>query len=157
MEKNLERLRLKVPPLMQCALVAALMWLLARSLDADTSYSAVWSLLVMLVVAAGITLITLALLTLHFGRTTLDPRRPEHTARLITRGIFAYSRNPIYLGMLVLLSGWSLYLDSLYAVPGLPIYLGLVTWLQILPEERVLGLRFGAEYRQYCERVRRWL
>lgn len=157
MEKNLEHLRLKIPPLAQFVLVALLMWLLARWLDAETSYSVLWSLLVILVVVAGLAIIILAALTLHFGKTTLDPRRPEQTARLITEGVFSFSRNPAYLGLLSILLGWGFYLNSLYAIPGLPIFWATVTWLQIIPEERSLTARFGEPYRQYCIRVRRWL
>ncbi|WP_461482259.1 methyltransferase family protein [Porticoccus sp.] len=157
MEKKLAELKLKIPPLLLFALVALLMWLLDRWLDAGTTFSALWGLLVMLVLVAGLALLVLASLTLLLGKTTLDPRRPERAMRLITAGIFAYSRHPIYLGLLLLLLGWNLYLDSLYASPGLPLYVGLVTWLQIIPEERVLAERFGDAYRQYCGRVRRWL
>lgn len=157
MEKNLEHLRLKIPPLAHFALAALLMWLLSRWLDAETSYSVLWSLLVILLVVTGLAIIILAGLTLHFGKTTLDPRRPEQTARLITEGVFSFSRNPVYLGLLLVLLGWGLYLNSLYAVPGLPLYWGMVTWLQIIPEERALAARFGESYRQYCIRVRRWL
>ncbi|WP_461516296.1 methyltransferase family protein [Porticoccus sp.] len=150
-------LKLKIPPLLICVLVALLMWLCARWLDVHTSYGALWSLLVILVMVVGLTISSLAVLTLYLGKTTLDPRFPHKTLRVITKGLYGYSRNPIYLGLLVILLGWNLCLDSLYATPGLPLYMGLVTWLQILPEERVLAERFGDAYRGYCLQVRRWL
>lgn len=150
-------LKLKIPPLVLCGLVALFMWLCARWLDVHTTYSALWSLLVMLVIVAGLTISSLATLTLYLAKTTIDPRSPHKTIRVITQGIYGYSRNPTYLGLLVILLGWNLYLDSLYATLGLPLYMGLMTWLQIIPEERALAERFGDTYRGYCLQVRRWL
>lgn len=150
-------LKLKIPPLVLCGLAALLMWLCARWLDVHTTYGTLWSLLVMLVIVVGLTICSLALLTLYLGKTTIDPRFPYKTIRVITKGIYGYSRNPIYLGLLVVLLGWNLYLNSFYATPGLPLYMWLVTWLQIIPEESALADRFGNAYREYCLRVRRWL
>ncbi len=157
MEKVLDNLELKIPPLAQGLLIAALMWLLARWLGADTSYSAFWSLLVMLVLVAGIALGALSVLTLYMAKTAIDPRYPHKTVRLITQGIYGYSRNPVYLGLLVMLLAWNLYLDSLYATPGLPLFVAMITFLQIIPEERILTRQFGDSYQVYCRTVRRWL
>ncbi|TNE79664.1 MAG: isoprenylcysteine carboxylmethyltransferase family protein [Gammaproteobacteria bacterium] len=157
MEKVLNELKLKVPPLALFLLTALLMWLLARWLDAHTTFSALWSLVIMLTLGAGLAVIAVSALTLYLGKTTLDPRFPHKTGRLITGGIYAYSRNPTYLGLLLLLLGWNLYLDSLYATPGLLLFFGLVTRLQIVPEEQALEMQFGDSYLGYCQRVRRWL
>ena len=157
MEKALDNLGLKIPPLAQWLLIGVLMWLLARGFGADTSYSAFWSLLVILVLVAGVAVVALSVLTLYLAKTTIDPRYPHKTVRLITQGIFGYSRNPVYLGLLVMLLAWNLYLDSLYATPGLPLFVATITLLQIIPEERILTRQFGDSYQSYCGTVRRWL
>ena len=88
-------------------------------------------------------------------RTTVIPFR-ESTA-LITDGFYRYSRNPIYLSMVVLLGGLALALGSLspWIVPAL--FLGIIERRFIRHEESMLADAFGDEYRQYCRRTRRWL
>lgn len=89
--------------------------------------------------------------------TTADPKRPYKTRRLAATGVYAYSRNPMYLGVLLLLLAWGVILAnflSLLIALVFPVY---ITIFQIRPEERYLLEKFGEEYRLYQSKVRRWL
>jgi protein-S-isoprenylcysteine O-methyltransferase Ste14 len=98
-----------------------------------------------------------ALLTLWRSRTTINPMHPERARRLVTGGIYRLSRNPMYLSLLLLLSGYALRIDALAAWLGPLAFWAYVTRFQILPEERVLADKFGTAYLDYRQRTRRWI
>jgi protein-S-isoprenylcysteine O-methyltransferase Ste14 len=75
---------------------------------------------------------------------------------LVVTGIYRHTRNPMYLGGLVMLSGWALFLATLSACLFLPLFVAYLTRFQIIPEEKVLRARFGTEFDDYVKRVRRW-
>ena len=151
----------RVPPPVIDAACALLMWLLARAAaPAQLWPPGAWPW------ASGAAL-TLAVLggavalagTLEFRRrrTTINPLAPHRASALASGGIYRVTRNPMYLGMLLVLAGWGVWLGNVAAWLGLPLSVALLTVLQIQPEERVLRERFGAEYERYAARVRRWL
>lgn len=91
------------------------------------------------------------------ARTTINPLQPERASVLVTHGIYRYTRNPMYLSLLLLLVAYASYLGSWAAFLGPVAYVAYITRFQILPEERVLLSKFGAEYDAYRRRVRRWI
>ena len=104
---------------------------------------------------AGLVLIGWAAIEFARAGTTIEPH--ETPGALIERGPYTLSRNPIYLGMLAILTGFVLWLGALSAVvlPGL--FAAVVTLRFIVPEERALHERFGAAAERYFARVRRWV
>ena len=76
---------------------------------------------------------------------------------MVTGGVFRFTRNPMYLGMLLVLAGWALWLGNAAAFAGLPLSVLVLNALQIRPEERILRERFGDEWTRYAARVRRWM
>jgi protein-S-isoprenylcysteine O-methyltransferase Ste14 len=111
----------------------------------------------MLLWAAGLTLMLTAAWTLRRARTTLNPIDPERARHLVTHGLFARSRNPIYLADVLLLLGWALWLGQTSALLWLAAFVLWIDRWQIGAEERALTALFGDGYRAYCARVRRWL
>ena len=95
----------------------------------------------------------LAVMARH--RTGLLPG--QTTTALLERGPFRISRNPLYLGLIILDLGLALLARSLWALALLPVGVFALWWGAILPEERYLRLTFAAEYPAYQRRVRRWL
>jgi protein-S-isoprenylcysteine O-methyltransferase Ste14 len=95
----------------------------------------------------------------QFGRagTTVSPHQPGETSTLVTGGVYAWTRNPMYLGLMLVLLGWATRLGTLTAFAGPVIFVPLIERVQILPEEHALRARFGREYEDYCARVNRWL
>src|SRR5262249_23616558 len=88
-------------------------------------------------------------------KTTIKPG--DTSTYLLTAGPYSFSRNPIYLGMAVLLFGVATMLGTLTPWLLVPIFIWPVHRNVLPVEEAMLTAGFGAEYRQYCERVRRWL
>lgn len=81
----------------------------------------------------------------------------EQSTRLLTGGIYRYSRNPIYLGMLIILVGAAIALDSLTPLFVIPVFYLIIQYGYVLHEEVFLEQIFGDEYIRYCRQVRRWL
>ncbi|KGN30153.1 hypothetical protein N802_09780 [Knoellia sinensis KCTC 19936] len=96
-----------------------------------------------------------ALILFHRQRTGLLPG--QATTVIMESGPFSLSRNPLYLGMLVLHAGIALLIPSVWALLMVPVAAALLHWGAILPEERFLAREFGADYTDYASRVRRWL
>jgi protein-S-isoprenylcysteine O-methyltransferase Ste14 len=109
-----------------------------------------WSLVAALAVWNGW---ALAVIAQH--RTALLPGAP--TTTVIDRGPFAWSRNPLYVGLLAGSAGVGLVAASVWALSALPLEWALLRWGAVLPEERYLAAKFGAAYTDYTGRVRRWL
>jgi protein-S-isoprenylcysteine O-methyltransferase Ste14 len=84
--------------------------------------------------------------------------RPFHESSvLVVEGPFRFTRNPMYLGMTLMLSGIGLALGSSIPLVTVPLFIGFITWRFIRVEEQLLTARFGAAYDAYRARVRRWL
>ena len=90
------------------------------------------------------------------SRTTVNPLAPQRARALVTGGVYRYTRNPMYLGMLLALAGWAVWLGNAAALLALPLFVAVLNTLQIRPEEAALRARFGADYARYAQRVRRW-
>ena len=88
--------------------------------------------------------------------TTIHPLKPSEASSLVVAGPNRWSRNPMYLGMLLVLTGWGLWLGGGISLLGVAAAWAWLRWLQIAPEERALAARFGGDYARYCARVRRW-
>ena len=109
-----------------------------------------WLLVAVFVVWNGWSLMTIAK-----HRTALLPGGA--TTIVIDRGPFAWSRNPLYVGLLVASAGVGLVAGSVWALVALPLEWALLRWGAVLPEEQYLAAKFGAAYTDYTGRVRRWL
>jgi protein-S-isoprenylcysteine O-methyltransferase Ste14 len=75
----------------------------------------------------------------------------------VDSGIYRFTRNPMYLGMLLVLTAGAVYLGNLAAFAVLPVFVVCMNRLQICPEERFMQEKFGEAYRDYTARVRRWI
>jgi protein-S-isoprenylcysteine O-methyltransferase Ste14 len=89
-------------------------------------------------------------------RTTLDPGLRSQSSILVTGGIYAYSRNPMYLAMLLLLLAWGLWLGNAFNTLLAALFVAYMNRFQIGPEEEALRQIFGKDYQKYCLEVRRW-
>ena len=150
-------LELKVPPLVVVLFVAILMFAVALFLP---SFQLAWPLrmsLAMLAFAPAVLILMLSFQAFKRFKTSLNPLQPEQASSLLQSGIFAYSRNPIYLAMLLWLVALAMILASAFSLLGCVLFCGYLTHFQIKPEERALKAKFGQEYDQYLGRVRRWL
>ena len=107
-------------------------------------------------VALGAGFDVLGLWMFRKARTTFSPLRPDRSAAVVQTGVYRITRNPMYLGMVLILLGLALYLASPWALLRPVAFAAYITRFQIVPEERALTARFGEAYTAYCARVRRW-
>ena len=150
-------LELKVPPPVVIFVTAAIMWLVRRAAPALDFVFPAHDLLAILLVAAGFFTGVWGVVTFRRARTTINPTKPELSSSLVTWGVYAITRNPMYLGGLITLTGWAIFLSNALAFLFLPAYVLYINRFQIKPEERALTSLFGQEYVNYQARVRRWL
>lgn len=148
---------LRLPPPVWMILAGAAMWALHRWLPVATFIALPWNRIGWVIVAAGVATSITASTQFRRAGTTLNPWDPSKSTQLVTNGIFAFSRNPMYLGLILVLAGWAMWLGSLSPWLMLPLLIVLLTRRQILPEERALRELFGEGYAQYCRTVGRWL
>ena len=108
-------------------------------------------LIVFVAVAIGL----LAVREMVTASTPLDVRK--RSTRIVTSGVFQQSRNPIYLGMVLLCTGVAFLVDSLWLLGLVPLFAAILQKGVIEPEEAYLERNFGEEYLRYKARVRRWI
>ena len=148
---------IKIPPPVIGLLCAGTMWLLASHLPLY-SFNLSWLVpLAVLVAVIAVAVDLSALWSFRKAKTTINPLTPGKTSTVVTHGIYRYSRNPMYVGMLGLLIAFALYLGKVspWLIP--PLFIWMITINQIVPEEKALEQLFGEHYRQYKNTVRRWL
>ena len=150
-------LELRVPPLALGLFAAALMWLVSWELPAFRFLVPARNLLLVFLATAGGFMVILGLSSFRRARTTVNPMKPASASSLVVSGVYAFTRNPMYLGFLLLLAGWAIFLSNAISFVFLPLFVFYMNRFQIGPEERALALKFGQEFVFYKSRVRRWL
>lgn len=149
-------LELRIPPLVVVAVAAALMALLAWAVPVAEFRFTPPMALAGAMVGLGAVIAAAGVLAFRRARTTVNPMTPDASTSMVSTGIYRLTRNPMYLGFLLALVGWALMLGTLLALVPVALYVGYMNRFQIVPEERALRGRFGADYDAYASRVRRW-
>ena len=152
-----KRLELLIPPPLVALASALIMW----------GVVSVWPNFVLtfpyqVYVAASLFLTGLALDVISIGafskaKTTVTPLAPQKASSLVVEGLYRFTRNPMYLGLLFILSGIATWLGSPLNAVILFGFIAYITAFQIKPEEAALEELFGADYHAYKQSVRRWL
>jgi protein-S-isoprenylcysteine O-methyltransferase Ste14 len=114
-----------------------------------------WSLAGILLLALGITLTMIADDLIRKLHTTVKPF--EESAVLVTSGPYRLSRNPMYLGFVLILTGTAILLGSLTPFLVIPVYAALIDRVFIQAEERMLTAKFGLAWQEYLTKTRRWI
>jgi protein-S-isoprenylcysteine O-methyltransferase Ste14 len=146
-----------IPPPVLVLLFGAMMVFLDRFLALGRVLWA-WRLpLSVLLLCTGLLLMVLAVVHFFKVKTTINPLRPSNASTLVTTGVFSLSRNPIYLGDLLVLIALGVWLGNLFNLGTLALFVVYLNRFQITPEEQALSKLFGAGFSDYCLRVRRWI
>ena len=152
----MDRLNLKVPPAVVFLCCIGLIWLL-NYLMPDASLLNVHRWITRLLLAIGGLIALAGVIQFQRQSTTVNPHRPDNTSSLVNTGIYSVSRNPMYLGMLILLVAYLLRTGQPAGLLVLLLYVLYMTRFQIKPEEKVMEQTFGEAYKTYRQRVRRWI
>lgn len=105
----------------------------------------------------GLTVFILAIKAFNRQKTTVNPLEPRQASSLVSSGIFKYSRNPMYLGMLIILLAISFKFNLVGGIIISLFFYIFITKFQILPEEEAMNELFGDEFIEYSTRTRRWI
>ena len=106
---------------------------------------------------SGFSIILISLLRFKKEKTTIDPIKIEKASSLVTNGIFKYSRNPMYLGMLLILISVSIKYNFYGGLLVVGSFVYFITYFQILPEEKAMLKLFGKDFINYKNKTRRWV
>jgi len=151
------QMQLKVPPVALGVIVAALMWCAALATPAlDVRLPAIFLSSASLALVGAVICLS-GVVSFRRAKTSVNPMTPDSASSLVVSGIYKYTRNPMYLGFLLLLLGWAIFLANLASFALLPAFVVYMNHFQIRPEERALGSLFAQEYQAYLARVRRWI
>ncbi|PHS26434.1 MAG: isoprenylcysteine carboxyl methyltransferase [Methylophaga sp.] len=132
------------------------MWLLDSYLPIIKLISNPWNKAGFIFVILGLSSDGVSLVQFFRAHTTMNPIHPENADKLVTTGMYRFTRNPMYVGLVLLLLGWAIFLGSLLPFMMLPIFIVVMTNQQIIPEEQILEQKFGQQYRDFKYKVRRW-
>jgi protein-S-isoprenylcysteine O-methyltransferase Ste14 len=148
----------KIPPPIVGLLFGLIIWAISSVTEPVTIFNQMQGLVaVAILLVAGFGFAISGGISFRIAKTTVNPLKPETASSLVTSGVFKYSRNPMYVGLAIILLAWTVYL----AVPlGLLAIVGFMAYIQrfqIVPEERAMLKLFGAEFEVYQSMVRRWL
>lgn len=155
--RKLRKLELRVPPVAVFLLVVLLMYLLKGLAPGFTV-----TVPFLKFVVAGLVLLSgyigiAGVYEFRKVRTTVNPVKPEKASTVVNTGVFAYTRNPMYFALLLLIIALGLWWQHLSVIVCGALFVSYMNRYQIKPEEHVLERLFGEEYLKYKNRVRRWI
>jgi len=154
---RLHVLELKIPPAVLVAFTGALMWLASAATPATTLVLPGRSWGAAILMLTGVIIAGLGVASFRRAKTTVNPMKPASASVLVDGGIYRLTRNPMYLGFLLGLLGWAIFLSNIVAFLLLPTFILYMNRFQIEPEEKALVALFGQTFVAYKTRVRRWL
>jgi protein-S-isoprenylcysteine O-methyltransferase Ste14 len=151
------RVKPVIPPPVLALATGALMWVIARKAGLSAVDFPGRTAAAAVLAGSGLLLDLISVAAFIQARTTVNPLAPDKTKALVVTGLYRFSRNPMYLGMLMILLGWAAYLAQPLTLIPVALFVFLIEIIQIRPEERALEEKFGEDYRAYKRRVRRWI
>ena len=150
-------LELKIPPPIVALLIAAAMWGASLATPAAPLPVNIRLVATIAIALAGVAAAIAGVAGVRRAKTTLNPFKPATTSSLVTSGVYRFTRNPMYLGLALVLLARAVFLSSAWSLLGPLVFILYITRFQIMPEERALSGIFGAVYSEYQTKVRRWL
>lgn len=150
-------MNLRIPPPLVALISALLMWGISSQLEAFTFRFPFQEIVAFACVGVGAMIDIISFLAFRRAKTTVTPLAPEKASSLVVTGLYRFTRNPMYLGLLLILIGVALLLGSLANAVVLIAFTAYITAFQIKPEEERLAQVFGAQYLSYMQNVRRWI
>lgn len=153
----MNQLELKIPPVALALLAGAAMWFISAAAPSFSWQLPYQQAMGLVLAVAGVVVALLGVMSFRCAGTTVNPTKPKATSSLVNTGIYRSSRNPMYLGFLLALIGWAVFLANLFALILVPAFVVYMNRFQITPEERALAIKFGTEFTAYKQKVRRWV
>ena len=151
----MDKFKNKIPPTILTLLFLIFNYILSFNfLKIDIPYKYFFTTLLLIL---GLYIIIRSSRLFAQAKTSIDPLRPFKSTSLITNDIYKYSRNPMYFGYLLILLSSSVYLGNVISIIIIPLFIFIINFIQIKPEEEALKDLFGPNYDEYLLKVRRWI
>ena len=148
-------MKTKIPPPILALVMIVLIYLSSFFIESTTfNYQGSLSVLV-LILGLACAIPSFKLFARY--KTTISPLKPSDATALVTEGMYRYSRNPMYLGLLLLTIASTIWFGTWFGIIINIVFIFLINFLQIIPEEEALLEIFGEEYEEYKKNVRRWI
>jgi protein-S-isoprenylcysteine O-methyltransferase Ste14 len=133
------------------------MWVIAWSLpEANLALPGRFPAMILALLAGGVFGVA-GIVEFRRARTTVNPLEPAAASALVRSGIYKLTRNPMYLGLALLLLGWGIFLSNPASLAVLFGFVAYMNRFQIIPEERALETLFGKDFAAYRDSVSRWI
>jgi len=145
----------KIPPPI-VTLIFGLAIYLSRTIfpEIEIRYSSFFGMVLLLL---GFFILISAVKLFRNDKTTVNPLSPEQATKLVTNGIFKLSRNPMYLGMAVILASVAVFFNIIGGIISMALFCLYITKFQIIPEEKAMKELFAQDFEQYMQATRRWI
>ena len=115
------------------------------------------NLISFIILLVGVLILINPILKFIKSKTTIDPIKFKKVNKLITSGIYKYSRNPMYLGLLMIVISTSIFYLNIFSMLTPFLFILWINKFQIKREEDFLTEKFGEEYLSYKKKTRRWI
>ena len=148
-------MKTKIPPPILALVMIVLIYLSSLFVESIT-YKYQGSLSVLFIILGAACALPSFKLFAKF-KTTITPLKPSDATALVTEGMYRYSRNPMYLGLLLWTIASTIWFGTWFGIIINIVFIFLINFLQIIPEEEALLEIFGEEYEEYKKNVRRWI
>jgi protein-S-isoprenylcysteine O-methyltransferase Ste14 len=150
-------MKLRIPPVVIFFLALGILFG-AHYLFPELSYSfSNQTLLSRIFLGLGVLISFSGIISFRMKGTTVDPLHPKKASSLVRSGIYRYTRNPMYLGMALVMIGGIIRIGNPIGIVALIFFVWYITIFQIKPEEEALKKLFEDEYKTFCKKVRRWI
>jgi protein-S-isoprenylcysteine O-methyltransferase Ste14 len=147
----------RIPPPLVALAFALLSYGLGRLIPLGVLTLPLQSAVAVALAGLGLVIIVMSVREFMRVKTTVNPIKIDEASALVTSGPFGFTRNPMYLGMLLILTGVAVWLGQLSGLIALPLFIAYITRFQIMPEEAVMRQIFGDAFVAYSRKTRRWI
>ena len=148
-------LALRIPPLIVWLFFAGLSYILPSSLNLTTYDVPIGVGILVLMLGFGLALV--GVFAFRKAKTSSNPLDPRKASHIVDSGVYGHTRNPMYLGMAIGLVGFCLLIGALISLVVVVFFCWYLNEFQIKPEEHILEEKFGQDFLDYKNKVRRWL
>ena len=142
----------KIPPPIVTIIILSIIYLF----DVN-EYNLNTDIISIVILFIGIIFIISAVIQFVNRKTTVNPTKPHKTTTLVITGTYKITRNPMYLGMLLIIISFAFYKTSIISLILIPFFIFYINKFQIELEEYEMRKKFGKEYEDYCKKVDRWI
>lgn len=150
-------LELKVPPAVVTFVFIVLMYFVS-SIFSFLNIDFMFQIFLSVETAvSGFVLIVAGSYVFNEKKTSINPLKPQSATSLVTNGVYKFTRNPMYLGIVIILFAWLLFLGNILNIVNIVLFVLYMNKYQIIPEEKALEKLFNEEYLSYKAKVKRWI